>query len=134
MFNKQTQGKLTPQKLSIGDFYVWKHCSSKQKLKRRDDNVPYLTDVVELTAIRKNTNLLYSTKYGEPCAKVLNFLQVKYIKNFSVFKENDKICGLNRAKGNAIVRKLYPFMPSKRRGFWLSIYVSEKTNLLNSHE
>ena len=75
-------GKVDTKELSVGDLFAWKDCTSKQKLKRRGDNIPYLTDVVKVTAKRGNTSLLYSTKYEESSSKVLNFLQAKCIKNY----------------------------------------------------
>ena len=126
-------GKVDTKELSVGDLFAWKGCTSKQKLKRRGDNIPYLTDVVKVTAKRGSTSLLYSTKYEESSSKVLNFLQAKCIKNyFPMFEKIDKVRGFNKAKKKEIVEKLCPLMPSNRHGFWLSIQESEEPDLLNA--
>lgn len=125
-------GKVDTKELSVGDLFAWKDCTSKQKLKRRGDNIPYLTDVVKVTAKRGKTSLLYSTEYEESCSKVLNFLQAKCIKNFPMPEKIDKVRGFNKAKKKEIVEKLCPLMPCNRRGFWLSIQESEEPDLLNT--
>ncbi|GBO39683.1 hypothetical protein AVEN_134105-1 [Araneus ventricosus] len=58
-------GKVGTKELDVRDLFAWKDYTLKQKLKLRGDNVPYLTDVVKVTAKRGNTSLLYSTKYKE---------------------------------------------------------------------
>ncbi|KAJ8890872.1 hypothetical protein PR048_010381 [Dryococelus australis] len=78
---KANSGKINTKVLSIGDLFAWKDCTSKQNLKCRGE-VPYARDMVKLTAERGITYLLYSTKYDEPCSKVLNFLQAMLMKNF----------------------------------------------------
>ncbi|KAG8329343.1 hypothetical protein J6590_088741 [Homalodisca vitripennis] len=48
---KANVGKVDIKELGESDLYKWKDCSSKQKLKCRE-NVPYLKDVVKVTADR----------------------------------------------------------------------------------
>ncbi|GBO44048.1 hypothetical protein AVEN_61152-1 [Araneus ventricosus] len=43
-------GKVDTKELGVGELFAWEDLTSKQKLKLRGDNVPYLTDVVKVNA------------------------------------------------------------------------------------
>ncbi|KAK9893061.1 hypothetical protein WA026_023457 [Henosepilachna vigintioctopunctata] len=122
--------------LGVGNLFAWKDFTSKQKLKCRGDvvnSILYLTDVVKVTAKRGDTSLLYSTKYEESSSKVLNFLQPNALRTFPCLKRLAKYeDSIKQRKKNYVVEKLCPFMPSNRRGFWLSIQESEVPDLVNA--
>ncbi|KAG8305101.1 hypothetical protein J6590_077254, partial [Homalodisca vitripennis] len=127
---KANVGKVDIKELGESDLYKWKDCSSKQKLKCRE-NVPYLKDVVKVTADRGKTTLLYSTKYEESPSKELNFIQSKYIKKFPMPEKINKVWGFNKTKKKDIIEKLCPLMPSNRRGFWTSLPESGEQDLID---
>ncbi|KAK9892655.1 hypothetical protein WA026_021508 [Henosepilachna vigintioctopunctata] len=114
---KANAGKVDVKEISGDDLFAWKDFTSKQKLKTRSDSMPYLKDIVKLTAERGKTSLMYSTNYDQPASEELNFLQAKCVKKFPMPDRINKVRGFNKAKKKDIVEKLCPLMPANRRGF-----------------
>ncbi|KAK9883704.1 hypothetical protein WA026_001891 [Henosepilachna vigintioctopunctata] len=67
--------------------------------------MPYLKDIVKLTAERGKTSLMYSTNYDQPASEELNFLQAKCVKKFPMPDRINKVRGFNKAKKKDIVEK-----------------------------
>lgn len=131
---KANAGKVDVKEISGDDLFAWKDFTSKQKLKTRGDSMPYLKDIVKLTAERGKTSLMYSTNYDQPASEELNFLQAKCVKKFPMPDRINKVRGFNKAKKKDIVEKLCPLMPANRRGFWLSLPESDQPDLLSNDE
>lgn len=111
--------RMSVVELNVSDFRKWD--SKFKTTNKKNDNIPYLKDIVCAKFIRGENEMFYKT----------DFKFSEYSKTTGILKKGAVLCqpkntyqtprGISAAKKKAIIEQLLPKIKPSRRAFWINL-------------